>query len=106
SFYSWLMTSPWPGFVLVAMVGWFLQRKGTWLRIAGASVVGSVVFFFSSNFTLWLTGALYPVTPAGLTTCFVQAIPFFKNTLLGDLLYSAVFLGSYEWIRRYRRANN
>ena len=102
--YNWLMTSPWPGFALVAITGWLLRGRITWLRVAGTSLAGSVVFFFASNFMVWLTGALYPVTASGLKTCFIQAIPFFGNTLLGDLFYAAVFFGSYEFVRRRMQA--
>jgi hypothetical protein len=98
-FYNWLMTSPWPGFALVAIIGWSLRDKITVLRVGAASLAGSVVFFLASNFTLWMTGELYPVTAAGLRTCFIQAIPFFRNTASGDLLYAAIFFGSYALVQ-------
>jgi hypothetical protein len=103
-FYSWIMTSPWPGFVLVAVIGWSLRKRITWARVVGASLAGAVVFFLASNFTFWMTGVSYPVTASGLRTCFIQAIPFFRNTVLGDLIYSGVFFGAYELVRRYRRS--
>jgi hypothetical protein len=38
-------------------------------------------------------GHLYPQTPAGLVACYVAAIPFFQNTLLSNLFYSALLFG-------------
>jgi hypothetical protein len=102
--YSWIMTSPWPGFLVVAMIGWWLGKSITWPRVLGASLVSSCAFFVVSNFTLWLTGELYPITLSGLTTCFVEAVPFFHNTVLGDLAYSALFFGSYEFVRRRKQS--
>lgn len=38
-------------------------------------------------------GSFYPKTGAGLIECYVAAIPFFKNTLLSDLFYTALLFG-------------
>ena len=46
-----------------------------------------------TNFGVWLIGGLYPRAWAGLVDCFVAAIPFFRNTLMSDLLYSALLFG-------------
>jgi hypothetical protein len=32
---------------------------------------------------------------SGLMLCYSQAIPFFRHTLLGDLVFAFAFLGSY-----------
>jgi hypothetical protein len=103
-FYSWMMTSSWPAFVVVALIGWWLRAQMTWTRVLGASLAASVAFFTVSNLMVWMTGVLYPVTAIGLITCFVKAIPFFHNTIFGDLFYSAMFFGSYELIRRHRHS--
>jgi len=52
-----------------------------------------------SNFGTWLSGTLYPMSLTGLTECFIMAIPFYGNTLLGDLFYVAVLFGIYEGIQ-------
>ena len=57
------------------------------LPIAFATVLGLCVFFVVTNTACW--ALWYPRTLAGLVTCYVAAIPFFKNTVLGDSLYTA-----------------
>ena len=32
---------------------------------------------------------------AGLTECYVQALPFFRNTIASDLAFNAVLFGSF-----------
>jgi hypothetical protein len=49
-------------------------------------LISSVVFFIISNFGVWLIG--YPKTVSGFVMCYTAAIPFFINTILGDLFYS------------------
>jgi hypothetical protein len=72
--------------------------------VAAATLCGSVSFFLITNFGVWAAGAMYPRTGAGLAACFVAALPFFRETLLGDLAYSAILFGSYAWLQHRRPA--
>ncbi|MGA7720589.1 MAG: DUF6580 family putative transport protein [Ignavibacteriaceae bacterium] len=84
-------------FALIVGIGFILRKKRTVSRILVASVSSSVLFFVITNFAFWLTGALYPMNIAGLATCFTAAIPFFQNTLIGDLVYTGLFFGAFEF---------
>jgi hypothetical protein len=64
-----------------------------------ASLFSSVLFFVLTNFSVWAFGTMYPKNSAGLVQSYVFAIPFFRNTLFGDLFYSGIFFGGYEFIR-------
>jgi len=95
------------GFVLVylcialsAVVGFGLRGRVTAVRVAGYSLVGSVLFFLVTNFGAWLGSPLYPPTGAGLLAAYVAGIPFFQNTVLGTLFYSVVLFGSFALLRR------
>lgn len=37
---------------------------------------------------------MYPKSPAGLAACYIAALPFFGNTLRGDMFYAAALFGS------------
>lgn len=90
------------GFAASAVLGrYFLQHKRTVLNVAGTTLAGATVFFVLSNFGMWLTGLAYPMTLEGLIQCYVMAIPFFGNTLLGDAMYVILLFGSYELLRAY-----
>ena len=78
------------GFALVVCVGFWLRGRVRALPVAAAALAGSVLFFLVSNFGVWAAGAWYPKTAAGLGACYVAAIPFFRNTLLGDAFYTAL----------------
>lgn len=75
------------------------ERCAAW-RVAGASLAGSVVFFLSTNLAEWLFMGHYPPTGAGLAACFAAALPFFKYTLGGDLLWNAVLFGGLVLVSR------
>jgi hypothetical protein len=80
-------------FGLIVCLGFLLRTRRTVVPIAGATLAGSVVFFVLTNFGVWAFGSWYPNTWEGLVACYVAAIPFFHNTLLGDAVYSTALFG-------------
>jgi hypothetical protein len=89
-------------FFVCAVIGRrvLLEHRGI-LRVAVTTLSASVVFFIISNFGDWLSAINYPLTWEGLVTCYVMAIPFFGNTMLGDLFYVALLFGSYEAVKSW-----
>ncbi len=86
-------------FVLIGLAGFLMLKKVKPLRLLTASLSASVIFFLLSNFGYWTTGLLYPKSVEGLMACYAAGLPFFKNTLLGDLSYTAVLFGAYELMK-------
>ncbi len=87
--------------VAIALLGLWLRKHKTVLSILGATIAGSILFFVVTNFGVWASAQVsYPHTMAGLAQCYVAAIPFFRNTLLGDLAYVGMLFGVFELVRR------
>ena len=86
---------------LIVIVGKFLLNKISLPRLIGGSLAASIIFFLVSNFGVWMSGMGYPLTWEGLVACYAAAIPFFQNTLAGDLFYVTVLFGSYVAITSY-----
>ncbi len=80
-------------FAVIVCVGFRLRRRRKVLPIAGATLLSSVLFFAVTNLGVWALGSWYAKTWDGLVACFVAAVPFFRNTLLGDAVYVAVLFG-------------
>lgn len=87
-------------FALIVAIGLWLQKHRTVFPIACAALASSVLFFVLTNFGVWAFDALYPKTLEGLMACYVAAIPFFRNTLLGDLSYTVVLFGGFALLER------
>ncbi len=90
-------------FVAISAAGVLLRTRRSIPVVAGASLAGSMLFFVVTNFGVWLVGdgGVYPKTVAGLTECYIAAIPFFRNTVLGDIVYVAILSGTFEVARRW-----
>lgn len=86
-------------FALIAVLGFWLFDKITLPRVVGGALGGSVIFFVVSNFGVWLTSPMYPLTLEGFVMCYTAAIPFFHYTIAGNLLYSGVLFGGYEYLK-------
>lgn len=98
--FGWFDTLNWLGFATIVLIGWWLRGHTSVGRVLAASLAGPTVFFLISNFGVWLSGQLYPMTGAGLVTCFVAAIPFYGNSLAAGVVFSAILFGGYEFYRR------
>jgi hypothetical protein len=84
-------------FASIVCLGFWLREHRDPLHLAVAASVSSVWFFIATNFGVWAFGTMYPHTMAGLSECYLMGIPFFWNTLLSCLLYSALLFGGLSF---------
>jgi hypothetical protein len=75
------------------------RRFRTWM-LPVLAVSGSVLYFVTTNFSTWAEGQEYPLTWAGLATCYVKAIPFYRYSLAADLIGTCVLFGLGSAIER------
>ena len=85
---------------LITVIGSVALSRVSPIRVGAAALASSVLFFVITNFGMWLFSGFYPLTTAGLAACFVAAIPFFQNTVAGDLFYSALLFGGFAVLER------
>lgn len=96
-FYDWkLMLIVYGSFALVGFIPSLIKGKGI-SRVFGMSLIGSTLFFLVTNWAVWFFGTMYPSDISGLISSYVAGLPFFRNAILGDLWYSGVFFGVYEY---------
>lgn len=76
-------------------IGMLLKRNLRWWTVGVGAVASSVSFFLLTNFAEWAFYNLYPHTASGLVEGYVAAIPFFRNTLASDLMFSTLIFGAY-----------
>ncbi len=88
--FGWSTLFVYGGYVGYVVAGWMLRRRSRWPLVPVAALGGSVFFFLVSNFGVWVSGG-YPRTLDGLLQCYAAAIPFYRGTLLGDIVYSVIF---------------
>ena len=97
-------------FVLIVLLGQLLIKKATVPSILTGAVGAALLHFLVSNFGVWisgstnlLTGLPYTKDLTGISSCYIQAIPYMWYTLVGNLIYSTIFFGSFELVKRRLR---
>lgn len=88
-----VMIAVYSSLAITTALGWVLRRRYDVGRVALASVSGSLLFFVVTNFAVWARSDWYQPTLEGLKLCYTLAIPFFRNSLMGDLTFGAFFFG-------------
>ena len=81
---------------LIVVIGSIALRRVSAPRVGVVAIASAILFFAITNFGMWLFSGFYPRTVAGLEACYVAAIPFFQNTLAGDLFYAALLFGGFR----------
>ncbi len=88
-----VMVAVFAGYAGATIAGrFFLAKKQSGARFAGAIATGAVVFFLLSNFGVWFAG-FYPQDLSGLLACYIAGLPFLGIALMADTVYSAAFFG-------------
>jgi hypothetical protein len=92
----------WLYFIGYAAIGWALLRRArSPLRIGTAALSSGLLFFLVSNFVCWLPPQQrYAYSFQGLIDCYVAGVPFFRGTILGDLVFSGALFGAYAVLSR------
>lgn len=88
--------------LLPTLIGWMLRGKNYGSLLAGA-IAGPTVFFLVSNFSVWLGAhVLYSRDFSGLMSCYAAGLPFYKNALLGTLVFLPAIVVLYNFMTRQK----
>jgi hypothetical protein len=92
----------WSGFILPVFCGFLISKfiqKSTdkkYLKLLGVSelagISSSLIFYIWTNFGHWLTTTMYTKDINGLIECYINAIPFLKPQLAGNLIIVPIFV--------------
>lgn len=99
--YHKTMLFTWSSMAVIGLIGVYVRSHMRAFPVVLASLAGSVQFFLVTNFGVWLVEQMYPKTVAGLMQSYVMGLPFFRNSLLGDLLFTGVLFGGYALALRF-----
>jgi len=89
-------------FILITSYS-YLIKKYSIINI----LLSSIIFFIITNFGVWVLPGGYPNNIEGLILCYTAAIPFFTNSILADLFFSALLYYGFEKIeKKYLIFNN
>ncbi|GAC1660027.1 MAG: hypothetical protein NVS9B15_24070 [Acidobacteriaceae bacterium] len=94
--FSWLyfaVSLAW--YAAIILVGTMLAKRESSGRIIGASLTASISFFLVSNaVSPWIIPGMYSHDMHGVVNALSAGVPFFRNTILSDLFFTALAFGT------------
>ena len=88
--------------LLTVLAGIALKKSYSYSLALSYSLISAILFFALTNWAVWFFGTWYSADLTGLQQSYLLAIPFFKNTLLSNFVYSAFFFGAYQIYLNYQ----
>ena len=83
-------------FILIALLGRYVKKINIF-----SVLLSSSIFFLVTNLGVWLLH--YPLSIEGLFQCYILALPFFLNTVIGDLVYGALLIYPFYALQKRNR---
>lgn len=90
------MPFTWASFLAVMWLGRPLAGAFRPAQILLRAFAGSAFFFVVTNFGVFLEGRMYARTWNGLAECYWMALPFYRNTVAGDLAFALILFGAWH----------
>ncbi len=81
-------------FLLNVGIGMWVGRHKSAENIVLASMSSSLLFFFITNFGVWVAGN-YARDLTGLWESYMMGLPFLRATVFGDIFYNGLFFSIY-----------
>lgn len=93
-------------YIVTVLAGMLILNSITIKSIAKGTVMATLLFFVISNFGVWISGTMYPLTGKGFVSCYAAAIPFLGGTFVGNSVYAAILFGGYALLSKRLFATN
>jgi len=85
-------------FLIMIFFGSKILKQRSFKNIAIGTLGVSIIFFLITNLGVWVGSTMYPDTVGGLLACFSAALPFFLNTLLGNIFFVTLGFSAMQWL--------
>ena len=98
--YDWrIMVVVYSSLAVPVLFGRYVRGHLGAARILTSVLAASIIFFLTTNFAVWYYESLYTRDVRGMVQCYMSALPFFRNTVAGDLFWSSILFTSYAVVR-------
>jgi len=92
-YHSLEMVANYLGLLLPVFIGPLLRRRFSATSVGTSTIGASLIFFIVSNTAFWWANK--PHTSAELLLAYSAGVPFFRGTLAGNIVFSAMLFGAY-----------
>lgn len=76
--------------ICMVLISRYILKTYSTVKLAATVIIASILFFLITNFGAWLSHEMYPHTASGLWQAYIAGIPFLRNTLLSNFLFTTI----------------
>ncbi len=88
--------------LLIIFIASYILKKFSYVKLFFTAIGGAIVFYLITNFGSWLSlPELYTRDFSGLMDSYRAGIPFFRNTLASNIIFSFIVFGIYDIVVRF-----
>ena len=99
-YHDWIvMGAVYGALALPALLGMWARARSA-VILAPLALGSSLFFFASTNFAVWASSGMYAADLNGLVQCYVAALPFLRNTILGYMFWTGLLFGGW-WSAKF-----
>lgn len=91
----------WGSSIIIGLVA--LKFKKTLISRMLGVLISSFIYFFITNFGVWLVTDLYETSLAGVFQCYALALPFFSYTIISSLIFSTLIETIYFYKKEIKK---
>lgn len=84
------------GFIIIGIIGIAIRNNPSIARGLVGAFLGSILFFIITNGAVWMGSPFYTQDIGGLIECYISGVPFFRNTLIGNMAFTTLLFGAYH----------
>jgi hypothetical protein len=104
--YAGFYSGQWKNYLIIllcaTLIGWLIKGKN-YRSLLLAGIIAPSVFFLVSNFNVWLNAqVVYSRDINGLMNCYAAGLPFYKNALIGTLVFLPTILVIYNYLTKQK----
>jgi hypothetical protein len=100
-----IMASVYVSFLLIAAMSSLTKKYASPVFIPLLAAMSSILFFLVTNFAVWLFSPLYAKSIWGLLLSYELGLPFLRNMLVGDVVFTTLLYGVFALAHMMLRRN-
>lgn len=104
-----IVTSVYISFILSGLIGYYFAKNKKINNIVLSALASSTIFFLITNGAVWFFGTMYTPGFSGLIQSYIAGLPFYRNMMIGDVIYTLSLFGIYEFsvsmIKKYKNVS-
>jgi len=86
-------------YALIIVLGFSLHNKVGASRVVLVTLASSTLFYIITNFVCWYGSPYYTQDWNGLIINYTGALPFFRTSIMSDLIFTSAFFAVFETVK-------